>query len=79
MYIKMDKTSGKPVAHYELGDLLVSDFYRGDFIITGLGTCPYRFSCLWIDKGCRFPVEVDLRACPKGMFKPFMEDTGFYK
>ena len=75
----MSKILGRSVAHYELGDLLVSNFYRGDFIITGLGTGPYRFSLLCVDANDIIPVEVDLRACPEGIFRPFMEDTAFYK
>ena len=79
MYIKMSKLLGKPVAHYELGDLLVSDFYRGDFIIIGLSIIPHRVLCLCIDEDCTFPVAIDLCACPAGMFRAFMEDTAFYK
>lgn len=80
MYCDMNMETGKyDIIRYELGDLLVSDFYKADFILTGLSIVPYRFLCLCIDKDCLFPVEVDLRACPKGMFKPFMEDAAFYK
>ena len=79
MYVKMNETLGRPFAHYELGDLLVSDYYKGDFILTGLNTYNDRFSFLCIEGDDIIPVEVDLRACPKDMFKPFIEDTAFYK
>ena len=79
MYIKMNETLGRPITHYELGDLLVSDFYKGEFLLTGVGTYDGSFSFLCIDGDNIIPVEIDLRACPKGMFKPYMESTGFYK
>ena len=79
MYVKMNETLGRPVAHYELGDLLVSNYYKGDFILTGLNPYNDRFSFLCIENDDMIPVEVDLRACPKDMFKPFMEDAAFYE
>ena len=65
MYIKMNETLGIPIAHYELGDLLVSDFYKGEYLLAGVDTYESSFLFLYIEGNDIIPVEADLRV-PKG-------------
>ena len=75
----MNETLGKPVVYYEQGDLLVSSYYTGDFILVGLAGYSNMFSFIHVGADDLIPVEVDFSACPKDMFKPFMENTAFYR
>ena len=75
----MNEVLGRPVVHYEPGDLLVSNYYTGDFILVGLADYSNMFSFIHVGIDDLTPVRVDFSACPKDMFKPYMESTGFYK
>lgn len=79
MYIEMSKILGRPVAHYESGDLLVSDDYKGEFLLVGAEEKTLEFSLWCFDEGYIIPVTMIDQWYLSCYFRPFMENEGFYK